>query len=218
MLRCLRYLQIFQGKNPRKIWPIDFNRSESTDIVILVPNWCCSYRVYPHDLTYNFYHLHLKEDGRLCFHRCVSVQLLGRGSTYLGGVVPTLEWGEGIPTLDGEGVPTLDGEGGTYLKCEGGTYLAWREGVLTLNRGMGYLPWMGARVPTLDRLCRGWYKSCGFPQEGFFVEHVTKFLMSHSRFSSKWLLISWIWLSLVFNLVMHTLQYCPCNQSSFPKN
>ena len=35
MLRCLRYLWIFQGKNPSKTPPIDFNRSEITDIVII---------------------------------------------------------------------------------------------------------------------------------------------------------------------------------------
>ena len=39
MSRSLRYLQIFQGKNSGKIPPIDFNRSEITDIVALVQNF-----------------------------------------------------------------------------------------------------------------------------------------------------------------------------------
>ena len=38
MLRCLRYLQIFQGEDPRKILPIDFDGSEIIDIVILAWN------------------------------------------------------------------------------------------------------------------------------------------------------------------------------------
>ena len=44
MLRCLRYLQIFQGKNPRQIPPIDFNGSEIIEIVILAWNQWCSCR------------------------------------------------------------------------------------------------------------------------------------------------------------------------------
>ena len=44
MLRCLRYLQMFQGKNPWKNLPIDI-RSEITDIVILVRNFWISCRV-----------------------------------------------------------------------------------------------------------------------------------------------------------------------------
>ena len=39
MSRSLRYLQIFQGKNSRKIPPIDFNKSEISDIVALVQNF-----------------------------------------------------------------------------------------------------------------------------------------------------------------------------------
>ena len=38
MLRCLRYLQIFQGKNPKIILPIYFNGSEIIDIVALAQN------------------------------------------------------------------------------------------------------------------------------------------------------------------------------------
>ena len=45
MLRSLRYLQIFQGKYPRKIPPIDFNRSEISDVSISVRNFWCSCRV-----------------------------------------------------------------------------------------------------------------------------------------------------------------------------
>ena len=54
MLRCLRYLQMFQGKNPWKILPIDFNRSEITDIVILVWNSWSSCRV--HNPLFQNYH------------------------------------------------------------------------------------------------------------------------------------------------------------------
>ena len=44
------------------------------------------------------------------------------------------------------------GGGGTYLgPGGGGTYLGWRERVPTLDRGRGYLPWMGEGVPTLNR-------------------------------------------------------------------
>ena len=39
MSRSLRYSQIFQGKNSGKIPPIDFNRSEISDIVTLVRNF-----------------------------------------------------------------------------------------------------------------------------------------------------------------------------------
>ena len=39
MLRSLRYSQIFEGKNSGKIPPIDFNRSEITEIVALVRNF-----------------------------------------------------------------------------------------------------------------------------------------------------------------------------------
>ena len=39
MSRPLRYLQIFQGKNFGKIPPIDFNRSEISDIIALVRNF-----------------------------------------------------------------------------------------------------------------------------------------------------------------------------------
>ena len=46
MLRSLRYLQILQGKNSWKIPPIDFNRSEISDIVALVRNFWCSCGVH----------------------------------------------------------------------------------------------------------------------------------------------------------------------------
>ena len=36
MLRSMKYLQIFQGKKSGKIPPIDFNRSEISDIIALV--------------------------------------------------------------------------------------------------------------------------------------------------------------------------------------
>ena len=45
MLRCLRYLWMFQGNNPRKNLPIDFNRSEINHIVVLVWNFWSSFRV-----------------------------------------------------------------------------------------------------------------------------------------------------------------------------
>ena len=48
------------------------------------------------------------------------------------------QW-EGVPTFD-RGVPTLDGGRGTYL--------GQGEGVTTLDRERGYLPWMG--IPTLE--------------------------------------------------------------------
>ena len=71
------------------------------------------------------------------------------GGTYLrGGYLPWL----GVPTLNW-GVPTW--LGGTYLGCR---YLPWPRGT--------YLGW---GVSTLDKLCRGWYASCGFPQEDFLV-------------------------------------------------
>ena len=54
MLRHLSYLRIFQGKNPRIIPHVDFNRSEITDIVILVRNWWCSCRVNTKHFHYHF--------------------------------------------------------------------------------------------------------------------------------------------------------------------
>ena len=45
MPRCLWILWIFQRKNLIQIPPIDFTRSEITDIVVLVRNWWCFYRV-----------------------------------------------------------------------------------------------------------------------------------------------------------------------------
>ena len=39
MSRSLRYLQIFQGKKSGKIPPIDFNRSEISDIVRISPKF-----------------------------------------------------------------------------------------------------------------------------------------------------------------------------------
>ena len=59
-------------------------------------------------------------------------------------------------------------------------YLFWKEmylpwmggGVPTFHGGGGiYLGW-GEGVPTLDRLCCGWYASCGFPREDFLVGQV----------------------------------------------
>ena len=52
-------------------------------------------------------------------------------------------------------------------------YLPWTgrgEGAPTFDWGLrGCLPWTGGGVPTLDRLCRRRYASCGFPQENFLV-------------------------------------------------
>ena len=105
-------------------------------------------------------------DGRLCFHRCVSVQ----GG---GGYLPWM--GEGYLLRTGGGAPTLD---------RGKGYLPWMgEGVPTFIRGRGYLPWMGEGVPTLDRLCRGQYTSCGFPQEDLLV-FVQFYFGKNSRLAS----------------------------------
>ena len=126
---------------------------------------------------------HPKDDGRLCFHRCVSVQLLAEGrGTYLGwgrGYLPWME--EGVPTLDkgrgylpwmgkgalpwtGGGVPNLDlGEGVPTLNG-GGVPNLDGEGVPTLNGG-GHLPCMGEGVPTLNGE-RGTYLGLG---EGYLT-------------------------------------------------
>ena len=69
-------------------------------------------------------------DGRLCFHRCVSVQLSG------GEVTPSQVWGQAggagypIPGLDGGGYPGIppspgvDG-GGTLSQVWMGGYLRY---------------------------------------------------------------------------------------------
>ena len=59
MSRSLRYSQIFQGKNSRKIPPIDFKRSEISDIVALVRNFLCSCRVWyiENFCTGNYFHI-----------------------------------------------------------------------------------------------------------------------------------------------------------------
>ncbi len=52
-----------------------------------------------------FYRPHPKDDGRLCFNRLLSVQLLEGAGTYIAA-----NRGEGVPTYleQREGVPTLD--------------------------------------------------------------------------------------------------------------
>ena len=59
----LRYLQMFQGKNPWKILPIDFNRSEITDIVLLVWSSCRvkNYQVKDIWLYYESYNKEFKQ-------------------------------------------------------------------------------------------------------------------------------------------------------------
>ena len=68
MSRSLRYLQIFQGKNSRKIPPIDFNRSEISDIVTLVRNSWCSCRVYKETEIRGFFILQKRQSATFVQH------------------------------------------------------------------------------------------------------------------------------------------------------
>ena len=96
------------------------------------------------------------KEGYLPWRR---VPTLGRGYLpWMGEGYPPwtlgtyLRWG-GVPTF-GQGVPTLDGGGKGIPTLDGGR----GEEVPTLDSG---------GLSTLDRLCRGWYVSCSFPQEDF---------------------------------------------------
>ena len=92
-----------------------------------------------------------------------------RGTYLARGTYPS--WG--VHTLAREnlswmGVPTLTRS----------AYPGW--GIPTLDEG--YLSWLG-RVPTLDRLCRGLYASCGFPLEDFlFIYRSTSNSMEDTEF------------------------------------
>ena len=127
-----------------------------------------------------------KDDGRLCFHKSLSVN---RG-------VPTLA-GWGVPTL-AEGVPTLE-QGGTYLAWG---YISWPESTYFgwgryLSCPTGTYPgWRGTyhgwgNVPTLDWVPQSaWIgeppprqASWGytFPQE---TEQHSEYLLCGGRYAS----------------------------------
>ena len=133
--------------------------------------------------NYHVYRQRTQYDGRLYFHRCLSVNMgSGLPQPLLPKVpsqhlVPGPFWGRGYPSSvtgpAGRGTPVLAKGVPHDMPPRQDWVSPARTWVPTVSTGvpphpgLGY-PWAGLGYPQ-DRLCCGRYASCGFPKEDFLV-------------------------------------------------
>ena len=126
-------------------------------------------------LNYRFWRMFFFTDSprrRLCFHKCVSVQLRGAG----GGASPSHNTSIGPMSFPEEYPTSTIVLMVACLLMGYSTWTGWGYPLPGLDENIPspHWDWMGVPHPhreqlCLDGLCCRWYASCGLPQEDFLV-------------------------------------------------